>query len=68
MVWFLFFTTPAAVATVTGVTGAAAVGQQEGLKTQNIIQVDYMQTRSPFEIVHLAYLQKKKIFFGVLYV
>ena len=34
--------TPAAVATVSGVTGAAAVGQQEGIKTQNIIQVDYL--------------------------
>ena len=53
MGWFLFFmtsvsihhttnpATPAAVATVSGVTGAAAVGQREGIETQNIIQVDY---------------------------
>ena len=60
MGWFLFFTisvliyhttnpaTPAAVATVSGVTGAAAVGQQEGLEMQNIIQVDYHANKIAF--------------------
>ena len=60
MGWFLFFTTsvlihhttnpatPAAVAKVSGVTGAAAVGQQEGLEMQNIIQVDYHANKIAF--------------------
>ena len=60
MGWFLFSTTsmsiyhttnpatPAAVATVSGVTGAAAVGQREGIETQNIIQVDYHANKIAF--------------------